>query len=153
MITRRRILLGGLGLFGVAALAAVGLGPRTAQSQIASHVRRRLSFLRLDEAGLQAFAHDQVAFLLAKRPTWNRMKYHFLTVFSKSFTRYERSTDRRTRAERIQDNWASTYLLSSDFFVNGADSTRIVKYLAFYDPLRACGNPFARPAIDTRSAG
>src|ERR1700733_13318252 len=100
MITRRRIVLGGLAVFGVAALAAAGLGPAVAESQIASHVRRRLSFLHLDAAGVNAFAHDQVAFLLAKRPTWNRMKYHFLTVFSQSFTRYERSTDRRTRAER-----------------------------------------------------
>ena len=48
--------------------------------------------------------------------------------------------------ERIVTN----YLLSSDFFVNGADESRTVRYLGFYDPLRACSNPFAR--LDTTPA-
>jgi hypothetical protein len=42
--------------------------------------------------------------------------------------------------ERIVTN----YLLSSDFFINGADESRVVRYLGYYDPIRACGNPFAQ---------
>ena len=152
MATRRRFLLIASGAVVAAAVGIVGIAPSVTESQIVSHVRRRLSFLKLDEAGLQAFARDQVAALLAKRPTWNRMKYHFFTLFTNSFTRYDRSNERRSRIERMTDGFASTYLLSSDFFVNGADAARLVRYLSLYDPLRACGNPFARPAVDTSNS-
>jgi len=153
MITRRRVLSGGLAVVVVAGVGVIGIGPRAAESHIVTVVRRKLSFLKLDEKGLQAFAKDQVSALLAKRPTWNRLKYHYLSMFAKQFTRYNRSNDKRTRIERMEDNFASTYLLSSDFFLNGADESRIVQYVNFYDPLRACGNPFWRPTIDTRSTG
>jgi hypothetical protein len=145
MNTRRRFLLGSLAIVAVAGVGVIGFGPMGAESHIVSVVRRRLSFLKLDEAGLRAFAKDQVNALLAKRPTWNRLKYHYLALFSKQFTRYNRSNDRRSRRERMEDNFASTYLLSSDFFVNGADESRVVQYVSFYDPLRPCGNPFWRP--------
>lgn len=150
MIKRRRILLGGLGIAAAAGLGVLGFGRVATESEIASAVRRRLSFLRLDEAGLRSFAKDQVSVLLAKRPTWNRMKYHFLSVFTKSFTRYDHSNDKRSRIERLEDGFAATYLLSSDFFLNGADESRTVEYVAFYDPLRACGNPFARSPVEPR---
>jgi hypothetical protein len=145
---RRQFLLGGLAIVAIAGLGVIGFGRGAAEAKITSLVRRRLSFLRLDETGLKAFAHDHLGALLAKRPTWNRMKYHFLSVFSKSFTRYNTSTDKRTRTERTIDNLASTYLLSSDFFLHNADQSRVVDYLNLYDPMRPCGNPFARPPLD-----
>ena len=150
---RRKFLLVGLGVVAVVGLGGITLGPLAAEAEIAAHVRKRLSFLKLEEAGLKAFARDQVNALLAKRPTWNRWKYHFMSAFSKSFTQYEQSSDKRTGRQRMEDGFAATYLLSSDFFINGADETQTIEYIAFYDPLRACGNPFARPAIDTRTAG
>jgi hypothetical protein len=149
MATRRRFVLIAAGVVVAAAVGVVGIAPSVTEAQIVSHVRRRLGFLKLDEAGLQAFAKDQVAALLAKRPTWNRMKYHFFAVFTNSFPKYDRSSDRRSRIERMTDGFASTYLLSSDFFVNGANPAQVVHYLSLYDPLRPCGNPFARPAVDT----
>jgi hypothetical protein len=149
MSTRRRFLLGGLAVVVVAGVGVIGFGPGAAESRIVAVVRRKLSFLQLDEKGLHAFAKDQVSALLAKRPTWNRLKYHYLSMFAKQFTRYNRSNDKRTRVERMEDNFASTYLLSSDFFLNGADESRIVEYVSFYDPLRACGNPFWRPAVSS----
>jgi hypothetical protein len=150
---RRKFLLTGLGMVAVIGVTGIAFGPLAAEAEIASHVRRRLSFLKLDESGLRAFARDQVKVLLAKRPTLNRWKYHFMSVFSKSFTQYEHSSDQRTRLQHIEDGFAATYLLSSDFFVNGGDQSRTIEYIAYYDPLRACGNPFARPVIDTRTAG
>ena len=148
MATRRRFLLIASGVVVAAAVGVVGIAPSVTEAQIVSHVRRRLSFLKLDEAGLRAFAKDQVAALLAKRPTWNRMKYHFLSIFTKTFTKYDRSNDRRSRMERMTDGFASTYLLSSDFFVNGANPANVVRYRSLYDPLRPCGNPFARPVLN-----
>jgi hypothetical protein len=147
MPTRRRFLLIGSGVAVILGLGVVGIAPAFTESQIVSHVRRRLSFLKLDEAGLNAFAKDQVSALLAKRPTWNRMKFHFLSIFTHTFTKYDRSDDHRSRVERMTDNFSQTYLLSSTFFLNGADPTQLVEYVALYDPLRPCGNPFARPPL------
>jgi len=150
MNTRRKFLLGGMGIIAVAGIGGLTFGRMGAESEIAALVRRRLSFLRLNDAGVRAFAKDQVAALLAKRPSWNRWKYHFLAMFTKSFTQYGSSNDHRTRIQRIEDNLATTYLLSSDFFINGADESRTVEYLGLYDPLRPCGNPFARPAVSSQ---
>jgi hypothetical protein len=37
------------------------------------------------------------------------------------------------------------YLLSTDFFRNGADESRLVRYLSYYDrAITPCNNPFAR---------
>ena len=152
MMTRRGFLIGGLVAVAVAGLGIVAFGRSAAQTHIANEVRRRLSFLKLDEAGLQQFAHDQVSVLLAKRPTWNRLKYHFLNVFTKSFSKYDRSSDTRTRSQRTTDAFASTYLLSSDFFRNGADVSQTVLYVSFYDPMVPCGNPFARLSIEPEEA-
>jgi len=44
------------------------------------------------------------------------------------------------------------YLISSDFFKNGADKNRTVNYLGYYDPMVACNNPFARPVDAATSA-
>jgi len=144
MISRRRLLISGAITIAVAGLGVAFFGRSAAEEHIASVVRSRLGFLKLDEAGLREFAKDQVGALLAKRPTWNRLKYHFLKVFTRSFSKYDHSNDRRTRSERTADAFASTYLLSSDFFRSGADTTRTVQYVSLYDPMIPCGNPFAR---------
>ncbi len=150
MITRRRVLFGGLAFAAVAGLGLWGTDILT-ESEIASAVRRRLGMLKLDEAGLHTFAKDRIAGLLAKRPTWYRWKYHFRSLFAKSAAAgYGFSDDKRSRIERLEDALATVYLLSSDFFWNGADENRTVKYVALYDPVRPCGNPFARPALDVR---
>ena len=148
MTSRRRFLLIASGIAVAAAVGVAGFAPSVTESQIVSHVRRRLGFLKLDEAGLRAFARDQVAQVLAKRPTWSRLQYHVLSLFTSSASRYDRSSDRRSRLERITDGFAQTYLLSSDFFTQGADPARVVRYVGFYDPLAGCGNPFARRVLN-----
>jgi hypothetical protein len=153
MMKRRTFLAYGLGVIVVAGLGVIGIGPAAARAQVASLVRKRLSFLHLDEAGLQQFAHDQVDALLAKRPTWNRWKYHFLVIFTKQFSQYGGySNDQRTRLQRMADNLSTLYLLSSDFFVNGADESRTIQYTGLYDSLVPCSSPFARPPIIDRPA-
>jgi len=37
----------------------------------------------------------------------------------------------------------SHFLLSTDFFVNGADESRVVQYVAYHDKTLPCSNPFA----------
>ena len=139
---------------GVVALAGAGglSGWFLSEAEIAS-ASARLPFLRFDDEGLQAFAKDQISALLAKRPTWYRLKYHVRLLFQKptAAASWGRTSDKRTRRERMEDNLATLYLLSSDFFTSGADETRVIRYVALYDPMRPCGNPFARPAVDPQT--
>jgi hypothetical protein len=151
-MNRRRLIVGGLGLAGVAALGVWGFGRLGFEAEIASILRRRLGFLDLDRDGVQRFAKDQATATFGKKiPTWNRLRYHFLSAVAPSFKRYYRSTDKRSRLARLEDSLVSTYLLSSDFFLNGADESRKINYVAYYDPMRPCQNPFARPAVDART--
>jgi hypothetical protein len=145
VIARRRVLVG----LGIAAAAAFGVwGVEIAsEAEIASAIRRRLSFLRLDEAGLHSFAKDYIRAMLAKRPSWYRWKYHLESLFRKPGARWGISTDTRSRRERIEDNLTTQYLLSSDLFLKGADESRVIQYVSLYDPMRACGSPFARPVV------
>jgi hypothetical protein len=146
MVRRRGFLFGGIGIV-AAALGVWGLEIES-EHEIASAVRRKLSFLRLDEAGLQAFATAQIAALAAKRPSWYRWKYHFHQLFVRPVAQWGISTDTRSRRDRLEDNFATQYLLSSDFFTNGADESRVVKFVVLWDPNLPCGNPFARPPTD-----
>jgi hypothetical protein len=150
MVKRRGFLIG-LGLAAVAALGVWGADIAT-ESEIVSGVRRRLPFLKFDEAGLHAFAKDYIRTLLAKRPSWYRWKYHIHTLFSKPAARWGISSDKRSRRERLEDYFATVFLLSSDLFTSGADESRTIQYVSLYDPIRACGNPFARPVVDTAIA-
>jgi hypothetical protein len=152
MIKRRRILLGGLAIAAVAAVGVWGAGI-VGESEIASAVRRRLKFLRLDEGGLHAFARDYIhsetlhaASILAQRSNWARWRFRIHRIVRGPVDRFGLSHDSRTRRERLAESWATLFLLSSDFFATGADESRVVRYVQLYDPMRACGNPFARPA-------
>ncbi len=148
MISRRRLIVGGLGAVCAAGLGMYGLGRVGFQMEVASILRRRLGFLKLDDAGVRAFAKDQTRATFGKKvPTWNRLRYHLLASGTSSFKRFYRSADRRSRIGAFEDTLVSTYLLSSDFFWNGSDQSRKVSYVAYYDPNRPCNNPFARPAV------
>ena len=141
-----------MGLAAVGGLGVFGFGRGAMEARIAAVVHRRLGFLQLDAAGVAQFAKDQASAYLAKKiPTWNRMRYHFLSAVAPSFNRYFRSNDHRSRVQQLEDPIISTYLLSSDFFIGGSDETRVIHYVAFFDPLRACSNPFARPALPAAS--
>jgi hypothetical protein len=147
-MNRRRVILGGLGVIGIAGVGAWGLGHVALQAEIAAVLRRRLGFLRLDPTGLRTFAIDQTDAVFHKKiPTRNRLRYHLLAAASPSYKRFYLSKDTRSRLARFEDTLVSTYLLSSDFFLNGSDESRTVHYVAYYDSLRPCQNPFARPAV------
>jgi hypothetical protein len=104
-------------------------------------LRKRLDYLRLDPQGMRAFAADLVAQHLlspmrlklvgAAAPLYRRIGLNGHDFLQETIRHGE---------ERVVSN----FLLSSDFFTNGADTTRTVRYLGFYDPMKGCSNPFAR---------
>jgi hypothetical protein len=87
-------------------------------------LQRCLPFLELDTTGLVEFTRDLQA---------------------------RKQTPLLRQAERgdatAQDKLAEQFLLSSDFFAHGADESRTIYYVAYYDQYeKPCSNPFAQLA-------
>jgi len=145
MWTRRRMLLGTLAGFG--GLAAGRLAIADARSAIIMVLRKRLWFLQLDEEGVQQFATDLATLGVVSEPKLKMIQATAPLYRRIDFTgRHSVAMTLRHGEERI----VSTYLLASDFFHNGADETRVVRYLRLYQPaknLDACSAPFSRPVI------
>ena len=80
-------------------------------------IKRHFSDLVIDEGGLRRFVRDYEKHV-------GRIKWYSVTSNSVLF---------------------SKFLLSSDYYRNGADPKRPVRYVMFYDPyVSPCWNPFAR---------
>jgi hypothetical protein len=78
-----------------------------------------------------------------------RYHYHYLDLDPASVDTYirefEHYVSRLPRFGSWPDAVYSRFLLSTDFFWQGADEARRVRYVGFYEPYaRACLNPFAR---------
>ena len=117
-----------------------------ADGLIIAILRERLNYLKLDEEGMIVFATDfaiewpeRVAYL----SNWGwllREIYDKINIFELA--------PKTTSTRKIKDSIATQYLLSSDFFLNGADESITVKYITYYDPYKTiCENPFARLRI------
>ncbi len=135
-------------LAGTAALlgaATLRLATSSDHSAIIKVIRKKLPYLQLDEAGMRQFAAD-----IARKGIISSFRLHLIDAADGLYT--ARSLDPDSRLGRAlrhgEDRVITQYLISSDFFINGADKRRIVKYRGYYDPLVACSNPFARPAVD-----
>jgi hypothetical protein len=81
-------------------------------------IRRYYDFLKLDDAGIRSFV-----------------------------TAHQAGVHAAETGERALEDTLSRYLLSTDFFMHGANEARVVRFVAYHDPNRTpCVNPFARPA-------
>jgi len=109
---------------------------------------KKLAYLHLEEEGVRQFAAD-----LSRKFIISGFRLHLIDAAGGLYTGSHLSADGKPgRALRHgEDRVTTQYLMSSDFFINGADKARTVKYLGYYDPMVACNNPFARP-IDLGSA-
>lgn len=143
---RRRQLLAAAAAAGIAGLATWRVTSGSEEDAVIAVLRKRLDYLKLDEQGLHAYAADLVArksvssgklrSIAAAGPVYAHLD---VSSFANPFTR-----ELRHGEERL----VSLYLLSSDFFLNGADETRMVRYRGYYDPvgqLSPCSNFFSRP--------
>jgi hypothetical protein len=135
----------------VTVLGAAGLryGMSRDQDGIIATIRKRLSYLRLDDSGLRRFADDLAA--------THKISSIRLRVLGAAAPLYQRLEPRDwmtvgLSVRHSEDHVTTQYLLSSDFFINGADENRLVLYLGLYDAMRPCTNPFARPVASPSDA-
>ncbi|MBA3588014.1 hypothetical protein [Methylibium sp.] len=111
---------------------------------IVAILHRRVGDLRVDAASFDRFATEYVDY----RKDYRR-QLSVLSIVSLPFqyvTPYG-WIEQGGALRRLEDNVVSLYLLSTDFFLGGADESRPVSYLSFYDPYASvCRNPFMGPA-------
>jgi hypothetical protein len=139
MISRRRLLAVAGGIIGgYAGWRYVGSADEEAFVTV---VRRRLDYLKLDLDGVNAFARD-----MAAKHVISNGRLRFLNIVKPLYVHVPLSP--KSRFGKVlrhgEERVVTNYLLSSDFLINGADESRVVRYLGYYDPMRACGNPFAQ---------
>jgi hypothetical protein len=88
---------------------------------IVNILREKINYLYLSEADLVAFAQDFKS----------KAGQKLLELLENN-------------SEQLEYEATTQFLMSTDFFWNGADETRPVKYLVYYDPYKGCTSPFAR---------
>lgn len=136
MIKRRYILL-----TAIAGIVGFRFALSSDEGAIVAVLRKRLDYLHLEENGLLMYARD-----LAATHRIASYRLRCVQMIGPLYTRFN-SLGRNAIAHSVrhgEERIVTIYLLSSDFFVNGQDESRLVRYLGFYDPLIACANPFAR---------
>lgn len=143
LISRRGVLLGGAAIVGLVALRLSLTRPEDA---VVTVLRKRLSYLKLDDAGVLAFAKDFTA-----AGVMARNKLRVIAAMAPLY-RWLPADDSTPAAVRHgEERIVTAFLLSSDFFRNGADEQKPVTYRHLYDPwaeLAACQNPFARRELE-----
>lgn len=143
MLSRRALLVaaGAAGLSGFAGLRFVLADPEQA---IVAVLRKRLDYLRLDDDGLAAFARD-----VLRRDAVSKTRLRALSAVGLMALPLDVVGVRPAVLRNGEERIVTFYLLSTDFFANGADVSRVVRYLGYYDPfLRPCQNPFPRSVTD-----
>jgi len=143
-ITRRRLLeAGAIGgaLLGSYAVFKWITGEPT--EIIVAILHRRVGHLQVDTESFEVFAKDFVAW---KSEDTERLSLLSIVALPMRLVSTYRLLPTGHPLRRLENSVVSRYLLSTDFFLYGADESREVNYLSFYDPLTAvCRNPFAQP--------
>jgi hypothetical protein len=135
--TRRQFLMF-FGVMTLAATATVGVeillkGVRP----IESIVRTRLSYLTFAEGAVERFAEAVRAVAPKRSSLISRAINDPQKVISALAGR-----GRALMFDRVDEQRASEFLLSSDFFQNGADTSKVVTFVAYADPYNSsCSNP------------
>jgi len=145
-ITRRKLI--GASII----LAAIGVAgwrfkKGTVEDAVETIIKGRLNYLQHDDAGVNAFARE-----LARRNLIKPTKLRATSALGVLYMSLSRATQHTFMGKSLlhgEERITTLYLLSSDFFRNGADVSKVVNYVRYYDPTVACGNPFARLSMST----
>jgi hypothetical protein len=139
-MNRRYVLLSGAGA--VCSVIGWRLARSSDESAILKVLYKRLNYLRLDDSGVRRFARDLKQHRMISSLRLRAMDSAGLLYTGLALSSHNTLDDAiRHGEERVTTH----YLISSDFFKNGADESRVVAYLGYYDPMVACSSPFARP--------
>lgn len=104
-------------------------------------LKRRVGYLQNEAGSFERFARDYIEY---KRAHVSQLARLSVVALPLTYVTLYRWLPMGHPMRRLEDNVVSKYLLSTDFFLHGADESRPIKYLSFYDPrLAACRNPFA----------
>ena len=131
---------------GVTGLVAWRYLASSEEGAIVDIVHKRLDYLTLDPAGVNAFARD-----LVKRKIISGTKLRVIDMAGPVYTGLSSHIGENALAHNFkhgEERIVSMYMLSTDFFRNGSDVSKVVKYVEFYDPfvnIHPCSTPFARP--------
>ena len=114
---------------GIAALAFGKFLTSSFEDTAEKLIRKELSFLKLDTAGIRAFVDD-----------YSKTKDERFKLTIKGYGLLGITSSQSGKIHQL----VSTYLLSSDFFVHNQNESREVKYIGLYDPYtRPCAHPFS----------
>jgi hypothetical protein len=131
MERRRFLLLIGVGAAGIAIPASAYFLSSTVKEYAVLLIKRELYYLKLEEGSVEKYVNDYFQYPsnnLMDKLKWKAMYY--LNI-------------RPDKANSFFE-LLKYYLLSSDFFINKADETKIVKYLGLYSPYKSpVPNPFS----------
>jgi len=141
---RRTFILSGVGA--ILGAGALRLALSDQRSAVAKILHRRLDYLNLDPQGVAQFAQDIVNHGISGS------KLTLVDAMGPLYTRLDLLPNSRVNVSlrHGEERITSKFLLSSDFFDHGADTSRLVRYLGYFErtDLRACSSPFARPPPD-----
>jgi len=129
-VISRRSLLAGIGALGaLGSLATLRLALAAPDAAVAAVIRKRLGYLRIDDATLAAFARDYTA-SAAIAPAKLRLIAALLPLYRRLPAETASPGSIRYGEERI----VTDFLLASDFFRHHGETARPVQYLGLYDP-------------------
>jgi hypothetical protein len=108
---------------------------------IVAILKRRVGYLKTEPGSFERFAGEYVTY---KKGYASQLRKLSAVAFPLTYVTLYRWLPMGHPLRRLEDNVVTKYLLSTDFFFHGADESKEVKYLTFYDPSTAlCRNPFA----------
>lgn len=143
-LTRRKFLVLGLAAGAALVYAARKWRWTSPEDVVIAILRRRVGYLKVAESSFHDFAQR---YLEHHDP--ERRLLRGLSIVAPAL-RLARPYRWSGRVRWLEDSVVSAYLLSTDFFQNGADEQRAVAYLRFTIPTAACAAIRSHASLDAR---
>lgn len=149
-MNRRTFLLSFIGIFTtVSGIWSIKSGYLSNNERIKNTIftvfEKRLSYLKWDKTEVMIFIQDFMANIDNKIYIQNKLnKFSFLYPLY-NYTNLLDKTPFASKIRSFEEKVVTNFLLSTNFFREGADETKPVKYLFYYDPYKApCQNPLVK---------
>jgi hypothetical protein len=104
-------------------------------------LKQDLKALNIQEKHFKRFIADAQNSSYVSKVMFDKKKKVFISIFH---ILPKVGLPGESKYSELRQRIVSDFLLSTDFFVNGMDPTKDVKYVGLFDPyLRPCQNPFS----------